>query len=344
MARMPRVTRSHPCQICGKTDYCGYREFDGRTLWICMRESAGSFGRAANGGYMYFTDGGNGLAGVDEPIVVRAPVNRRHVVYSDMLGLLTLSDRDRKNLIDRGFAQDYILVNQYRSVENVALELEQSGLDLERVPGFWREGDTPTMLETEGFFIPVRDRRGRIQALQIRTYRGGSKYIWFSSADKPLGASSGAPLHRPLDTPASRQVWITESPLKADYIAAVLRVRALGIAGVWTAHSEVIDALLEPGIESVVIAFDGNWASNRHVVRALTQLSSLVIERARLPLSIAFWGSDCGVDDAVERGLSIMTKPVRAWFKSNEDLIYDVAADDPLIDRHKKTILGAVLP
>lgn len=48
---MRRVSRTEPCPICNRPDWCGVSEDGG--LCICMREAQGSIGTARNGGYLH---------------------------------------------------------------------------------------------------------------------------------------------------------------------------------------------------------------------------------------------------------------------------------------------------
>lgn len=107
-----------------------------------------------------------------------------------------------------------------------------------------------------GLLIPVRDPEGRIIGCQVRAddARAG-KYRWLSSARWPGGFSSGAPCHYALGDGQTRQVWITEGPLKVDLAADRLGMPVLGVAGVATWKSAL------PYIErirpaEVMVAFD----------------------------------------------------------------------------------------
>ena len=98
--------------------------------------------------------------------------------------------------------------------------------DLRNVPGFYRQGDSWRLNAGDwlrGYFVPVRDLAGRIQALTIRLdapTESGAKYLWLSSRGKQDGATSGVPIHF-----AGRHLFdkgecvITEGALKAEVIA-----------------------------------------------------------------------------------------------------------------------------
>jgi len=64
-----KVSKSEPCIICGKRDWCGRSE-DG-AIAICMRESSGSDRMSSNGGYVHILKPGHSAARVyDVPLPV----------------------------------------------------------------------------------------------------------------------------------------------------------------------------------------------------------------------------------------------------------------------------------
>jgi hypothetical protein len=108
--------------------------------------------------------------------------------------------------------------------------------DLHGVPGFYREAKEWQLNISDwqaGYFIPVRDLAGRIQALQIRRDDGAPRYCWLSSSNKPDGTTSSAPLH--FAAPhrlESGSVIITEGALKSEVIAQFSDSAVIALA-VW---------------------------------------------------------------------------------------------------------------
>src|SRR5215471_7488643 len=110
-----RVSRKHPCEICGRFDWCMY----GDTVAMCMRKSAGSFKNTRNGGYLH-------RVAVDilaprikrrqsplQTSVFRASADHLDRVYSELLTALGLSDTHYAALLDRGFENSVIARNKY---------------------------------------------------------------------------------------------------------------------------------------------------------------------------------------------------------------------------------------
>src|SRR5262249_17277093 len=137
-----------------------------------------------------------------------ADIGFRHQVYGRLLGDLNakvgLLDEHRDDLRRRGLSDQVIDRNGYASLTDAAVELatglnQEHGDRLINVSGFtfipgWGRRATLAVKELQGLLIPVRDHKGRIQALQIRTGEEGRKYIWLSSPS----ARSGSPAHVPL--------------------------------------------------------------------------------------------------------------------------------------------------
>ncbi len=307
-----------PCPICGKGDWCGFNSF----IASCMRVREGSFKEVvlSNGqvAYLHWLEPGM----VNLPALMKddsmtaaqtAPVEVRDRVYRDFLRLLYLHPRHREDLLRRGLTEWEIRRNGYRSVPetespwSVCRRLIRTGHDLAGIPGFYkargpRGGTYWTFDRQPGYFIPVRDEKGRIQVLQRRMddARGG-KYKLFSGHKNRGGCSCGTPAHvaRPAEV-KDRRVWITEGPLKADiagkYLGAVV-VGALS-AATWR---PAIPAVLALEAEEVVIALDRDMETNMEVARAYLTLK-VELKKHGLAVSRAVWSDKKGIDDALATG------------------------------------------
>lgn len=182
---------------------------------------------------------------VKETEIINAPVasvNVKDKTYTMLFSMLCLSDTHRKNLLQRGFSEEQMEENGYRSTppfgyRKLTKRLLEAGCTVEGVPGFFQDADGEWTMHfhprSSGFMIPVRNLEGQITAVQIRLDRPyeGRKYMWLSSINNHMGASSGSPVHL-----AGRQgdkiVFVTEGPLKGD-IAHALSGRTFAcVAGV----------------------------------------------------------------------------------------------------------------
>ncbi|MCL6557570.1 MAG: toprim domain-containing protein [Firmicutes bacterium] len=309
-----------PCPICGKGDWCGFNSY----MASCMRIREGSFKTvlqdSGDEAYLHWLEpGAVNLPAIREsdsmPAAQTAPIETRDRVYRDFLSLLTLSPRHREDLLRRGLSEWEIRKN-YRSVPetetpwSICKRLLGMGHDLAGIPGFYkangpRGGTYWTFERKPGYFIPVRDEKGRIQALQRRMddCREG-KYRLFSGHAKQGGCSCGSPAHVATSVKTKdHRVWITEGHLKASiaslYLGAVV-VGALS-AGAWR---PVIPVLHSLNASEVVIAYDRDMETNPKVKRAFQSLKA-ELKKSGLAVNRAVWHGEKGIDDALATGTEV---------------------------------------
>ena len=323
-----RVSRRHPCPICGKPDWCTVSA-DGLAI-CCMRTPGERLLR--NGGWLYrpargalaWTTGETPAASG----AIRAPAAVVDQVYRALLAELELSPADRAHLLGprRGLSPEAIARNGYRSLPRAGrsalcrLLRTRLGPTLLGVPGFYlasgRSGPYLTLAGPAGLLIPVRDVAGRIVGAQIRSAgRGRRRYRWLSSAGRPQGVGSGSPVHvaRPADL-WNRRLWITEGPLKADIAAEYLGAVVLGIAGTsaWrSAGTLEVVAALRPPVVSIAFDEDGRPTTARHAADLATALAE-----AGFRVRLAHWdpARGKGIDDLLVAGGSYQTSAFRsAW-------------------------------
>lgn len=313
---------SHPCPICGKGDWCGFNSY----LASCMRVKEGSFKTKiqsnGNEAYLHWL----GAKSVDipaikekqlTPAVRTAPVEVRDRVYREFLRLLSLYPRHKDDLIRRGLSEKDIEEKGYKSVPesnkpwNICRRLMEIGCDLTGIPGFYKArsrygGTYWTFNQQPGYYIPVLDSKGRIQALQRRMDdpgRGG-KYKLFSGYTSQGGCSCGTPAHvaRPVKIKDSR-VWITEGPLKADIASKYLGAVVVGALGA-TTWKPVLEVVLELGTREIVVAYDMDAATNPVVNRAEKALKS-ELRKFGIKVTRAVWRKEKGIDDALVSGVDV---------------------------------------
>lgn len=159
-----------------------------------------------------------------------------HQTLTGLLGLLKLSERHREHLRTvRGLTDEQIDRLGYKTTppfymcRQLTDRLIAQGHTVEGIPGFyWKDGRWTVNFSTvtAGFLIPVRGIDGMIHGCQIRLdiplknpddppEKEGAKYIWLSSSGKPMGVTSGSPIHF-VGNPFARVVYVTEGFLKAD--------------------------------------------------------------------------------------------------------------------------------
>lgn len=303
-----------PCPICGK-DWCGYNSF----ICSCMRVVEGSFKTViqSNGkpAYQHWLKPGtvNYTKVNEQPTknVEAASVETLDRVYREFLNHLSLYPEHRDDLMRRGLTEKEIKKSGYKSIPqlikpwDICMKLKDRGFDLAGIPGFYKTpgrngGNYWTFGWQAGYFIPVLDVKGRIQALQRRMddSNKGGKYKLFTTLTKFMRCSSGTPAH--VVTPVEikdRRVWITEGPLKADIAAKYLGAVVIGImsSGTWI---PAVKMLKEIGAKEVVTAYDMDFKTNKYVSEPLEMLKG-ELKKMDLVVYQAMWSEVKGIDDAL---------------------------------------------
>lgn len=237
-----------------------------------------------------------------------APIEVRHRVYSTLLDIFDLSEKHKKNLLERGLPENVIERNGYKTLatdpqmrKNICRYLSKV-FDLSRIPGFYKDGDEWDYIDTSGIVIPVRDLEGRIQGLQIRrdTEERG-KYRWFS-ASKKGGQKAKNFAHVAYGRNNNETVVITEGPLKADIASYYTGYTFIAVPGV-SSWKEAIKTLKEMvHVRRVLIAFDMDYRHNAAVEKCMRNLYDELITR-EYRVKILTWDIRLGkgIDDYVVR-------------------------------------------
>jgi len=257
----------------------------------------------------------------------RAPVEHRDRVYRALSDALGLSARHRDHLRHTrglppaalgGFASTALPDSAYRR-RLAATLIDRLGREdaLHGVPGFCTDcaGNWQCRATPPGFFIPIPNEAGFIQAFAIRADDGAraNRYTFFSSRDLAGGCSSGAPVAvwRP-DLARAGSIWITEGSLKAGIASWHLPACVLGVPGVGN-WREVVDLL--PPQADVVVAYDADASTNDAVALHRDELARVLFWQGHT-VHLARWDPRFkGIDDALLNGAEIEIRvwPVGAW-------------------------------
>lgn len=237
------------------------------------------------------------------------PLPQRHVVYRDILSLLTLSDRHMENLLGRGLSEERIVRNLYRSMPETAEGkkllahlLRSCGHDLEGIPGFRTTYGTWTACGPNGFLIPVRNKDGLIQGLQIRlddADQPNRKYRWFSSRNLPHGTRSYSWIHITGNV-QSKRTYLTEGALKGDSASFLMDDALFVCLGGVNATNGLVETLRDLGVTEVVEAMDMDQTTNPHVRRAVQEIRRIVQTVPSIRYRKYIWSQSYkGIDDYV---------------------------------------------
>lgn len=211
-------------------------------------------------------------------------VQIRHDTYTSLLSMLSLAPDHKDNLLNRGLSETEIIRLEYKTTPiagttAIAKQLQQQGLYLSGVPGFYRNDSSSWsfIYEKRGILIPVRDIYGRIQGLQIRRDNVEKrKFRWVSSADKKDGCRAEGWTH--LAGNIQSQIILTEGSMKADVIHSLTGLTVLAVPGVnaLTQLQSTLELLKQKGVTTIKTAFDMDLITNPHVQNGYNKLLSLL--------------------------------------------------------------------
>ena len=197
-------------------------------------------------------------------------------VYRALLDCLALSSEHAEQLNARGFTDKEIKANGYKTlpvsrtglIPQLLKKLGKKSSVLAGVPGFWRDGDEWQLAGKAGLAIPIRNTKGEIVSIKIRssTPGAGGKYRPVSSNPKtqkkgdlpayPGGTAAVNTLHYPLGVDkVIKTLRITEGELKADAAFSLTDIYTVGLPGV-VSWRLALDAVHELKPQRVLLAFD----------------------------------------------------------------------------------------
>jgi hypothetical protein len=304
-----------PCPVCGKRDNCNVSEKG----TYCRRAPSPYQGR--DGGWWHPNEESHSRpAPISKPVarVVQRRADRQliHALYSALLRLLVLLPAHRESLQARGLSFQTIERELFRSTptEEEAREIAENlaeTCDLAGIPGFYKRGGVWQIVKTpSGFFVPIRDRDGLIQGLQIRKdylrHEKDPRYTWLSSHPDYYhkGTSSGAPVHiQHADRiSATGKALITEGALKSIVAGEYLPADEGGLIALagTSAFRENFGEQLKtawPMLQIVQLAFDADFRVKREVRGQLYRLAR-VLSASGLRVRVLTWDTqEKGLDD-----------------------------------------------
>lgn len=293
------LTDQYRCNLCGAT---------GNSVTLYARRKGMSNSEA----FRELVKGGNVYPLPQQPTPQKTerqprPLTERHEIYTDMLHLLTLSDQHRENLLGRGFSEERIEQNMYRTMPKteggrklLAHLLRSCGHELLGIPGFRTYYGTWTLCGPNGFLIPVRDKEGLIQGLKIRLDDEDNperKYRWLSSRGQPNGTRSYSWVHVTGNI-HSKRAYLTEGPLKGDAASFLMDDALFVCMGGVNATNGLEDTLRDLGVTEVVEAMDMDQATNPQVRRAVQEARKIVQKIPYIRYRKYIWNPAYkGVDD-----------------------------------------------
>jgi hypothetical protein len=169
-----------------------------------------------------------------EQISRQLPAVERHKWYSKLLERLTLASDDQQKLLSRGFTQEQIVIDGYKSVSS----WQKVGKDFPaNLPGLLPSN--ALNIAENGIVCPIRNENGLIIGCQVRLHEStDGRYRWLSSATKknPDGPTPHLNGELPLgvfepEQFAGDSIWLTEgTAIKPSLTRYRLGVPVVGAA------------------------------------------------------------------------------------------------------------------
>ena len=247
-------------------------------------------------------------------------------VYEKMAGLFGLTESHKNELILNRKVRD---LNNYFSFtakkrKSVLRHLQNDFPEerLAKLPGFYQQRNTSgkwqlDLLGADGIGILIRDARGYVRAIQIRSDKpdAENKYTFLSCAIKSDdfigGGSVGTPVNviYPDQIAEDTMVAIVEGHFKAEILAQQGYI-ALSVQGVHNfmeipMELKFVEQKIGRQISEAHIYYDADMFHNMAVFGALIRLSEyLDSKRPYLKQSVCIWDEDLGkgIDDLIFAG------------------------------------------
>lgn len=250
----------------------------------------------------------------------RATDQEIHRTLTALLRLLPLRKAHWEHLrVQRGLTDEQIRQFGFRSTplshecRPIAHHLAEFGCTLKGVPGFYLDDKGRWTMKfftrTSGIIIPIRGVEGLLRGLQIRLdhpiknkddppEKKGTKYLPFTSTGKPMGVTSGNPIHF-VGAPGSRVVYVTEGALKADIAHALTGRTFAATVGVnnTMGMDELFAFLRRNGTEEIIEAEDMDKYSNPNVSKGASKVHQLAAKNGLACRRLVWNPNHKGIDD-----------------------------------------------
>lgn len=230
-----------------------------------------------------------------------ADIETRDRIYREFLSRLTLSEKHRVDLMERGLTEKEIEMIGYKSYSLKSAiaamkSMVKDGLDFTGVPGFYTEnGNWRVVKMKDGIIIPYLDINRKLQGFQIRkdneliNSKDEAKCLWFSSDGRENGTKMPATYHISADWTFgcngltfkhNGSIYLTEGGMKGDIAHAISRSPFISVPGV-NALGE-LEKLLQSGIlqsmgiNTIYVAYDMDFLTNEQVKKAFDKLCKML--------------------------------------------------------------------
>ena len=284
-------TESFGCFKCGITSRYGisfYALYRGISNKEAYKEIVNQLGMPENNQKPHFRPRENPKPQVSEDATI-APIEILDQTYRKLMEKLSLSEKNKEDLLSRGFTEDEILSVGYvtypkkdpdtitKEYFTIPKDLLDESCVLQGVPGFFRtknKGVWSLCLRKGGILVPYRDFNNHIQGFQLRkndeelevdeeTGEREYKYSWIASGGLIDGCKASAKIHYAVDfkwnpdqhsfSPdiKGNRIMLTEGAMKGDLAHAISGIPIICVPGVSSAQEALLENI--PLLKSIGI-------------------------------------------------------------------------------------------
>ncbi|SRR5579883_1257467 len=237
------------------------------------------------------------------------PLSERDRGYKKLLSQLQLNEGDRQRLLARGFNDEQIIADGYRSV--VAWQKVQ-GLSLS-LPGVLPSGSLN--IAANGILCPIKDKDGQLVGMQARLHESmDGRYRWMTSATQknPDGATAHVNGELPLGVyepqkQSGDSIWLVEgTTIKPSLVRNKLSVPTIGAAGgrfsssPETAKASVKHLSDKYGMTLLTFALDAGDVINQCGVPERWMEQIKFFRALGYTCQVAWWGQITKEDDDID--------------------------------------------
>lgn len=229
----------------------------------------------------------------------------RDAGYRAFLGQLGLTAEDNERLLKRGLTESEIARHGYKSLPSERRHATKLRgiLAAEIAIGIDAVAEIPLLRDwayhVDSLVIPIKDVAGRVVGVRFR--KEGVKGKYRHAKGLPAQVHVAKP-----EVVKDQRIWVTEGEIKANISADKLGAVVLGLPGSNVGHGavvEIVKALSQDKVASVVVALDADWRTNKDVKRSRKSLIE-ACKRAGFQVQVADWQADKakGLDDLLVAG------------------------------------------
>lgn len=286
--------------------------------------------------------------------------------YRSLICELKLTDKHRKDLINRGFMDSEIDTLEYvtfpKKKENgitpeyfdIPKRLLSHSCTLSGIPGFYKTKNKGVWCMSsfaDGIIVPYRNFYNQICGIQIRRddeslYSENEeetkrKYVWFSSNGLKEGCKAEVSIHYACDFTWNAKechfqpllkndsIILTEGGMKADLAHAISGIPLIAVPGVSCANEPLrknLKLLKAIGLKTVLLGFDMDIIMNYHVMEALINIKKIIKEEG-LEYRDLTWNNEALLTDGTHIRLDY-----NQHFVLTVDYLNDLMESERLID------------